>query len=276
VTDAMTGAMTGGLGVCAWLPLFVDGELAPEELPTFSRHLTSCPRCPAALGELLVLDDLVAEVEASAGQTAPARRRAPLGRRKFVAAAGVALTGAAAAFFVLGPRAPHSDSLLLAIADTPYRSQMARWSRAAADRYRPFNPARAVGAVGTAQAPAEVSRLAAIEESGDAGALAAAYFLLGLPAQAEAHLPPEDGSADALNDRAAIFLERGQIDTADALLARALLLAPGHRQARWNRALVLRARGDRSAAARVFEELAQEDQGGWADEARGHARDLRP
>jgi tetratricopeptide (TPR) repeat protein len=272
---------------CAQLTLFADGELAPAEAAAFSRHLASCAHCPAALGELLVLDDMVTEVDGAAARgvrrLGPASKDSRRGsflqrvsRRGLVTAGGVALAAAAAAVFWLRPARAPGDALVAALADRPYRAQLARLSLPAADRWRPYNPARSGSAGEATQAPAEVARLAAVEETGDARALAAAYFLLGLPAQAAAYFAAGDDSADALSDRAAALLERGQLDQADLLLRRALALQPRHGQARWNRALVLRARGDRAGAARLFEELAAGERGGWAEEARTLARDLRP
>jgi cellulose synthase operon protein C len=267
---------------CSQLPLFVDGELSAKEAERFTRHLASCRRCPPALTEMLAMDDLVADGELSLSglpvqlplPPRPSRPGPGLRFRLALATGALALAGGAALLLV-GPRAPRTDALLASLADTPHRTQLARLSHPAADRHRPFNPLRAAGSDTTA-APASLPALAAVERQGDARALVAVYFLMGMPAQAAAHLPSGDASADALSDRAALLIERGQPDGAAPLLEQALRLQPTHRQARWNRALVLRARGDRAGAARAFADLARDDGPGWAEEARALARDLLP
>lgn len=56
---------------CSKLSLFVDGELPPEEVRQFTRHLVVCPDCPGALSQLLMQDDLMAAGDAAlAGSTA--------------------------------------------------------------------------------------------------------------------------------------------------------------------------------------------------------------
>jgi tetratricopeptide (TPR) repeat protein len=248
---------------CEALSPFADGQLDEPAALRFEQHLALCPQCARGLGEILVLDDLVAR------HADRPRRRAWRGP----AAIGAVLLVAATVLLFLR-RAPEArpEVLVASLVPSELRGSEARLSYGPADVHRPFAPLRG----GARAAGGSVQVLGRIEETGDRRATAAAYFVLGMPAQAEVQLALLPESADVLSDRAAALLELGRGLDALALLERALRLQPGHRQASWNRALALRALGRRGEAGRAFLALAVSEGPGWAEEARAKARDLEP
>ena len=139
-----------------------------------------------------------------------------------------------------------------------------------ADRYRPYSPAR------SPREPTTVTvDLGPVDEAGDWRSLATAQLLVGMLGQAEGNFAALPETADSLNDRAAILIEREQPAEAIAVLKRALEQAPRHVQATWNMAVALEKQGDREGAARRYEQAAALAEPGWSDEAEARAARLR-
>jgi tetratricopeptide (TPR) repeat protein len=119
------------------------------------------------------------------------------------------------------------------------------------------------------------AELARLEEQGDYRALAAVYLAWNRPEQALDALEMLDkDSPDVQSDRAAILLAQRKYEDALHVLDPLLMAHPGHRQARWNRALTLVEFGLPLLAARDFQELARQNEEGWAQDARERAEKL--
>lgn len=242
---------------------FLDGELSAPEADAFRQHLSTCAVCQRELESLM-------QLEAVAGAQPPLADVTPLRRPSLVprlAAAAVLLAAGLAAFLVLRPtsRAPTP----LALADA--RDLEARLTWPAADAWRPYRPLRAGAAAGAEDISA--ATLAALEASGDARALAAAWLLSGNAQRARGALAGLE-TPDASSDLSAIALAEGHPEEALTLAEAALARAPSHPQAAWNRALALERLGLTRAAAQGFHELARAPTSDWAHEAETRARAL--
>lgn len=269
--------------LCDKIELFTDGELSPEEAEAFRDHLPTCPVCPERLTHLLVLDRLGGRfIKRQPQQVAPPEPtspRAPIrarGPRWHYAAMGAAGCGLAAALvlLVLGPPAPGTQELP-ELAWNPRGRTLAtpRMSDPRADRYRPV-AAQLMGGESSAEKLPRAD-LARLEELGDYRALAAVYLAWNRPEQALDALDMLDkGSPDVQSDRAAILVSQRKYEDALHLLDSLLTAHPEHRQARWNRALTLEALGLPLMAARDFQELARQNEEGWAQDARVRAEKL--
>lgn len=175
---------------------------------------------------------------------------------------------------VIGWRLLRPEPIVLAQAVE--RPIAARLSDARADRFRPYGGARMT------REEVRVDTLAQLQRRGDWRGLADAELLAGDPARAAealaraAKAPARAGaSADVESDRAALALVEHDAAAALGHAARALGLAPGHRQAAWNRALALAGLGLAHEAIGAFQALAARGEKGWSDEAKARADELR-
>lgn len=263
-----------------------DEELFAELDAGGSRleHARTCVACQARLASYeRIRAELTRDLDAGASshwrQRVLATIDGPAGGRRVAApsrwrAWGVGLAVAAVTLIVavLGSRwhEQQQQSAVLATLLSGPRIHEWRVSLPIADRYRPYNPARASNPRAS-YAPVDLGPLA----GSDRRVLGVAQLLAGMLPSAEAMLPEEPASADALNDRAALALAQGRADRALSLLDRALSLSPGHRQALWNRALVLERQNQKAQAAALFSTIAGFGEPGWAEEAGARANRLR-
>jgi cellulose synthase operon protein C len=288
----------------------VDGELPPETAARVRAALVDSPGALAELDHCLQVAALAhalrqqapggerwvdaadRERGARTADVVPLRR--PVRRRpQLVIAAMASLVGAAAAL-ILWLKTDGSEDGRPVVADAvtafagalaPTRAIEARLSWPGADRYRPYDTARA----GSAQRPAETlsfDLLARIEKLGDPRATSAARLLVGQAAQAASPTWPTRGkvlggiqparrSADVASDRAAIALVSGKPEQAVLAAAAALESDPRHVQATWNRALALERLGMPLTAADAFAAVAARGEKGWSQEASERSAALR-
>ncbi len=151
----------------------------------------------------------------------------------------------------------------------------ARLAWPGADRYRPYDTARA-GETGERSAETlSFELLGRVEKLGDPRTMTAARVLRGDTTQARRELVLDRRTPDADSDRAAIALVEGKPE--DALLAAAAAVEsdPQHVQATWNRALALERLGMPLTAAEAFEAVAGRGEPGWSQEASERATALR-
>jgi hypothetical protein len=269
--------------LCDKIELFADGELTAEEAEAFRDHLPTCSACQERLTHLLVLDRLGGRyvkkqppIGISPGPTPPRdsfRGRRPRWHYAALGAAGCALA-ASLVVLVMRPPTPGTQEVPELAWNPRGRAQGApRMSDPRVDRYRPVAAQLMGGASPTEKLPrGEVEQL---EERKDYRALAAVYLAWNRPEQALDALDALDQSSpDVQSDRAAILISQRKYEDALHVLDPLLSAYPGHRQARWNRALILEELGLPLLAARDFQELAQQDEGGWAQDAKARAEKL--
>jgi hypothetical protein len=266
---------------CEKLHAFADGELPSADIPGFQRHLVGCPSCRHELRDVLILEALYARRSPvavavtswaptpqprppSLHRTARPRHRTPWAWRGAVAAAAAVVIVSA----VRRRSTEVTDELLSG--PRPFAARVA-WP--AADRYRPLQTLRTTTGPADAR-PMPVQALARLQARGDGEALAAAYLLAGVPAQAELTLMAAPRTPAADNDRAVLAMQQLRWDQARTLLERVLADNPEHAQARWNLALVLEQLGELSDAARAFELVAARREPGWSGEAAQRAAAL--
>jgi len=255
------------------LAAFVAGELDDIAAESMRRHLGTCMACQSEL-EQLILEESVTHAGGRGvprARSARANESARAGRRSrfVVTALGGGLAAAALLLYFAIPHSPDFEDRFMA-ALAPHRELQPRLTWPVADRYRPYDPPRAVG---SAKETLSRGLLADAEQARDPRALVAAEILAGELDAAEKALAGAK-TADAMSDRAAIALVLGHPERALVNAAAALDLDANHPQATWNRALALHAlKLDRSAAA-VFGKLAARNESGWSDEARAQATAL--
>lgn len=263
--------------LCEQVERFVDGALDEAHAHAFRLHLPGCARCQSELEQLLQLR-LLAEDYAAEHLPAPAPRRFwhwppswSLSPRFWLPAA--ALTALAVLAWLgaggmdLGRSTPREDVWL---ARTPQRVLEARSTYPGADSWRPLASASTMGATASSEVlPLEA--LSRLERQGDEAGVLAAYLVRedwrNAAAMLEKPAPSGLSPEQLANERAVLLLNQGRHEEALRLLEDVLARQPQHPQARWNRALVLRALGLRLRAARAFSELAQAGEPGWAQEA---------
>jgi hypothetical protein len=249
----------------------VAGELAPEDVDRVLAAIANDPEAQAELDEALQLRAAAHGMTRRAA-TSDGDELATARSRRLVIAVPALVTLVAAAGLLLYFALPHArdfeDRFVAALA--PHRELQPRLSWPVADRYRPYDPPRAVG---SAKETLSRGLLADAEQARDPRALVAAEILAGELDAAEKTLAGAK-TADAMSDRAAIALVLGDPERALVTAAAALDLDADHAQATWNRALALHALElDRSAAA-MFDKLAARNEPGWSDEARAQATAL--
>jgi len=284
---------------CEKLYLFIDGELPAEEGEHMRGHLGQCATCATGFQEALQLEVLAAEAfgDSRAPRLAPAPRPSEAARphtsqrppaaavrrdssprparphlRRRVTWGGIAGAAAlAAVVYVSLPTAEPSAQLWLA--EAPTRRLEERLSFNRLDMHRPFVPMRSEGS--TKVEPVPLGELSRLDEERDAIAIAAAFLVRGDAEQARGFLEAAPSSPARDNDLAVVAMRRGELHEALRLLEQVLRADPGHAQALWNRALVLRDLGQKELAAQAFEQIASRGEQGWSEEAARNARALR-
>jgi putative zinc finger protein len=275
---------------------FADGELPAGEAARFREHLVDCAACQEELREIMVMAAVMqthapALAAAAGGSESPAAAKvsepaakvsgppvevsepAPVialasRRRRTLVAVTTAL--AAAAAVLIGWRLTRLEPVLLAQAEV--RPLEARLSYSGADRWRPYDVMRAAG---PAREEVALDALAKLEQRGDQHGLGVGYLLSGEGERAGEALARAGDSAEVTSDRAALALQRHDVERALIEADRALGAAPGHGPALWNRALALRDLGLPLAAAQAFDAVAERGEPGWSPEARQRAAALR-
>jgi tetratricopeptide (TPR) repeat protein len=177
----------------------------------------------------------------------------------------------AAVVYVSLPVAGPSPQLWLA--EAPTRQLEARLSFNLLDAHRPFVPMRS--GESSEVEPVPLSELSRLDEERDAVAIAAAFLVRGDAEHAGGFLEAAPPSPARDNALAVVAMQRGELSEALKLLEQVLRASPGHPQALWNRALVLRDLGQKEQAAQAFEQLAARGEPGWSEEAARNARALR-
>jgi len=198
---------------CDQLTAYIDAQLDAAASDAFELHLGSCQACQVASHDALQL----AALEAAARRE-PRRRPA---RRQVVAAAMVAAC-AAVAIALLWRRPVEPVRQQLALATAPARTTEARISYAAADRYRPYDVARAGELRPHDRIP--LTALSELEHRGDLHGVAAALLLMNEPRRATEYLDRAAPSADVVADRALVQRATGQL--AEALITLDGVLEP--------------------------------------------------
>jgi len=282
---------------CELVEDFFDGELAPSQAEEFREHAATCANCQR---ELMVLAQLRAlevnhrpGLETGAGAARPSPTAVALRPRppRWSWAAGGAAAAIAAMLLVWVGWSAFLDRVPRT-AFYPAVSHRLTDGRSADPRAREHRP-RGQGVLGASgEEPAVLGHeaFAMLERRKDRLGLAAAHLARGTEADAEAAFKVLKGageSADVLSERALAHLVRADLargndearhraaEEALELADRALGLDPRHGPALWNRALALEALELRLAAARAFAAMAELEEPGWAQEARGRARELR-
>ena len=278
----------------------VDGELSPADaarvrsaLVCGGSALLELDECMQMAALAFELRDQAIELESAvqiekgrmpvgASNVIPLRRPIKPRPKTFMAVVASLAMAVAAATLIVGTNRGREPVVAVAdpasaFADTlsPRRSMAARLSWPAADRFRPYDTARAGG---TGERPAEAlpfELLGKVEKLGDPRAMTAARVLRGDTTEARNQLVLARPSPDASSDRAAIALVEGKPE--DALLAASAAVEsdPRHIQATWNRALALDRLGMPLTAAEAFEAVAARREPGWSEEATERATALR-
>lgn len=269
--------------LCDKIGPFVDGELSPPEAEAFRDHLADCPRCQVQFSNLLVLERVGARYMARHGEgqdsrekplpPAPAPRRPPHWHRIGLGAAACVL--ASALLLLVWSSRPREQAAPEVAWNLPDRTPaMPRVSDPRADSYRPVAQQLMDGNPHLEKLPLKALRQ--LEERGDERGQAAIYLAWNRPEEALPLLEKlDDHEPDIQNNRAAALMGLGRPEEALRLLEPLLAAHPRHLQARWNRALVLEALGLPLLAARDFQEVAQGEEKGWAQEANQRAQELR-
>ncbi|MCY1045875.1 zf-HC2 domain-containing protein [Corallococcus sp. bb12-1] len=271
---------------CKKLYRFLDGELESGDEERFRLHLALCSACASGLHDAMQLEMLSAQAlcGAVAHNDVPAPSAAarsllrPTGLQGWKGRGLGALVamglGALLAFLSTADR-PWGDTWRAAASA---RGMEARISYPAADRYLPYIPVRTgtpePGAL-LSEPPVSLRTLADMEARGDLHGIAAAYLVRGELRQAADFLSRSTPSVDRDCDWAVLAMAAGNLDGALLILEGVLREVPGHPQAQWNRALVLRALGHPLQAAEAFEAVARQGEPGWSEEAGIRARALR-
>jgi CHAT domain-containing protein/putative zinc finger protein len=266
---------------CSRLYSFLDGELPENERALFEQHFVHCDRCRTAaetaiqlfaLGQQLAqrTDYSIAAVPHVGTASAETRPRTTWK----VAAAALCVCIVSAVVFVLWPKDRDNalDHIVLAL----HRSIPERLPYERFDTHRAYDPDRSAS-----PKPENISldALTQLEKRRDWAGLAAAYISRGEIDAADAvvaRVPPDD---DIEVSRAIVDDRRGKHNAALEVLDRVLARTPDHPQATWNRALVVAKLGLPLVAAEAFDAAHQaalrRGESGWATEADSRAEELR-
>lgn len=269
---------------CTRLHLFMDGELSESDAEGFRNHLPRCAACEGGLRDLLQLELLAARALGTGVVEAPAAKPegnvVALGawvRRNARVVAPLAMAASLCAIFVPRMMPAAEVPAVVFLDNQPTRELEARLFDPRADKHRPYSPMRG-GADGleAGKVTLPLRPLAQMEERKDFRGIVAAYVLHGQLQQAQAVLAREPESLARNIDLSVVALQDGRYQDALMLLDKPVVRAnPRNAQALWNRGLALRALGQKDAAAAAFEQVAELDEPGWSDEARGLAKGLR-
>jgi len=263
---------------CESVYAFIDEELRGQEAEQFRQHVAKCATCHARILDAWTIDEAARRVIAAGQvQVAPARRPAPVRWGLVPAGALTALlvmAGAAGTrWYVVAQRVDPA-----VYAPYAYRIAEGRMSTPDADLHRPYEaPGKkaSLGETGPSSPLPPLVELSKLERRGEYLGLAAAFLERGKAKDALDYVAQAEASARADSDRAAIWLFQGEPEKALELADRALAAQPDLVQAKWNRALALRELEAWALAARMFEEVAQQKEPGWSEEASREAAELR-
>jgi len=263
--------------LCDDLPLFMDGDLPAARAELFRQHLPDCASCQRAFADALRTELLTApprQEDPARVTGAPPPRRIP--RWLPPVAVGASLL---AVLLVLLSTVSRQDAIPTEdtwLAEAPKRQLPARLSHPEARRYRPLRNTPMGASTASTELP--YASLGALQRKGDRQGQATVILLRGAPGEAQRALDllePLDASPEVDSDRAAALLIMGEFEAALARADAALSVRPGYSPALWNRALALVELGLPGFALQNFEEVANQEEAGWADEARDRARHLR-
>ncbi|ATB35238.1 hypothetical protein CYFUS_000650 [Cystobacter fuscus] len=254
----------------------MEGELPPERAELFRQHLPDCARCQRELANFLQLELLTKrhlEMDEGRAEAQPTPWRVPRWLPPFAGAALMLVLLVVAGRFVY-PRvvAPTEDVWLTA---TTERLLPARLSHPKASNYRPLRD-RLMGP----REKLEALPYSALDElrRNDPWGEATAFLVRNEPGAVQRTLQILEslGSSPELDsDRAAALLLDNEFEKALVAADAALSARPGYAPALWNRGLALMELGLPWFAAQSFEEVASQQEPGWAEEARDRARHLR-
>lgn len=268
------------MNVCGRGDEYVEGLLSPDEEQAFLSHLTACVRCQ---GELEVDTQLRAVEDRLRVEGAPFLERLRSWWRRLLSevdwarprggplAIALPLAAVVIAVVYVGfqqGRGVPPPALVLA----ERRSFEGRVTYAAADRHRPYDASRGGSDTPSDETPTEV--LGELSRRGDYHGVATGYLLRGDLKSADRHLSRARRSPDIDSDRALLAMFEHRWEDALSLLDEVLRGVPDHRQALWNRGLVLREMGLSLTAAESFARVAALDPE-WREEALERARSLR-
>lgn len=270
---------------CEKLHLFADGELPPEEIASFERHLIGCSSCQAELQDVMLLEALGSGLSERAVPEAERPRAAdvtPLhrpGRRTVRARRSWGWTGglaAAALLLVMGALFEWrpAGGQLADLVQGDSRPFVERLAYPSADHHHELRVMRG-GEGSTTPPPLNIKALSHLEDAGDYEGVAAAYLLAGVNAQAKSYLDKAPKTPSVEVDRAVLAMREQRWSEAAAGLESVLARDPRHPQALWNLALLRQHQGDRAGAAAAFDQVASLGEPGWAMEATRRAGELR-
>ena len=207
------------------------------------------------------------EVDATPGDELALRRR-----RKAITVAAVVFAAAAAIGLVVWQKRSKPAPGEIVIASAKTRPLEMRLSHAGAFDHRPYDVMRA-GELPVEIVPIKV--MARLDERGDQLGVATAHLLGREPQKAEPLLAKLDETPDVLNDRGVTAFLRGDKREALRLVDQATKLDPGFAPALFNKALLYADLGLPLGAAKLFDQVAAQEESGWAKEALRRARELR-
>lgn len=269
---------------CDNVDLFADGALDDVRAEAFRRHLPGCAECQAALDEHLQFRLLATEYGKSLPPLRPEQALSPRtsGLRRWLFPWSLVAVGALAvalAVFVNSGRGHAPPAQVAAALDLqqPRRRIEARPSHPALQPYRPLAERSAMMGGSSPAETLPLQDLGPLARHRDHEALLAAFLVRGDAKNARDQLEilEKKGSSPVLkNDGAVIYLLERKPREALTLLDEALRQNPGYLPAMWNRALALEAMGEREAAARAFQEVADRGEAGWSQEAGEKAKAL--
>lgn len=163
---------------------------------------------------------------------------------------------------------PNGDRLMARLEarfKRPTRSFEGRLTLPVADLHRPYDTH--LGDETLDEDRLAIRLMADLDRAGAHRAVAAMYLAAGQTRLALAALDREPPTAEALSDKAAVLLAAQDPEGALRFANEALALEPSLVQARWNRAVALQRLGRRDASRQLFESLAEQEGGAWAEEA---------
>ena len=262
---------------CDDLKPFMDGRLSVQRAEAFRQHLPDCAHCQREFADFLQLELLASPSEEGDdhwGEGLSSPRRGPRGWP--LAAAGSCLLVLLLVFggvLLQRSAAPAEDIWL---ARSPTRLLSARLSHPEALQHRPLRDTP----MGTSAASEELpyAALDALKRKKDLQGQATVFLLRGDPGEAQRALSLLGllaASPEVDSDRAAALLLVGRFEEALARADAALSARPGYAPALWNRALALVELGLPGFALQNFEEVAEQKEPGWVDEARDWVKRLR-
>lgn len=277
------------MSLCSDLTSFADGELDSARAAAFRDHLRTCDACQAGLLEALQLSAQLSTIELEPTRKRAAARALEAAAQAIFHAAhsgaealavrwkriaqwgtGVLVTSGVAigAITIFG----HSPTNVFA--EQRSRPGEIRFAYADAAGHRPLRDAkRGAGNAGDNAQRISFAALSALEQRGDKHGLAIARAWNGeKPADVLDELSTLPPTESVRSDRAALEVMATSNDNMQPVLAELELLMksrdiPAARAARWNYALVLSRLELPLSAAAAFQDIANDREPGWAEEA---------